>query len=105
VGTWFPVVKVGTAHRWRQLINRDREHDSGYWDYPPHRVAPPDVSLRFVRWFDFDELAFRDLRHFLVRIASASRNDIVGRAALIECDYAAVLLDEKAFHDNGIAKP
>ena len=65
------------------MINRDPGSESGYWDHPLRQVSPEDVSLRFVRWFDFDELGFRDLRYFLVRIASASRDDIVGRAALI----------------------
>jgi hypothetical protein len=76
------------------LINRDPTSDSGYWDHPLCRVAAKDVSLRFVRWFDFDELTFRDLRYFLVRITSAAREDVVGRAALVECEHVDVYVDE-----------
>ena len=51
----------------------------------------------FVRWFDFDDLAFRDFRYYLVRIESATTDDVTGRAALIECESTRVLLDESAF--------
>lgn len=93
---WLHVVPKTTPAGVPIMINRDREADSGYWDHPVRQVAATDVSLRFVRWFDFDELGFRDLKYFLVRVASASRDDIVGRAALIECEYSDVFLDEGA---------
>jgi hypothetical protein len=76
------------------LINRDPTSNGGYWDHPLSHVASADVDLRFVRWFDFDELAFRDLKYFLVRIASAARADVIGRVALVECEYVDVLVDE-----------
>lgn len=79
------------------MVNRDPTQSDGYWDYPVERVRSTDANLRFVRWFDFDELAFRDFRYYLVRVETAVRGDIVGRAALIECEYCVVLLDESAF--------
>jgi hypothetical protein len=85
------------------MINRDSSSDHGYWDHPPDRVLATDVGLRFVRWFDFDELAFRDFRHYLVRIVSSTHADLVGRAALIECEYVNVLLDEGAFRNPSVA--
>ena len=66
---------------------------------------PADVDLRFVHWFDFDELAFRDFRYYLVRVDSAAQDEIVGRAALIECEYCTVLLDENAFSDETLDGP
>jgi hypothetical protein len=79
------------------MINREPLECDGYWDHPLQRVTEADVDLRLVRWYDFDELGFRDFRYYLVRIDSAAREDIVGRAALIDCEYAHVLLDEGAF--------
>jgi hypothetical protein len=76
------------------MINREPLTCDGSWDHPLQRVAEGDVDLRFVRWFDFDELGFREFRYYLVRIDSAAREEIVGRAALIECEHASVVLDE-----------
>jgi hypothetical protein len=83
------------------LINRDHSADSGYWDHPIGRVKPSDVDLRLVHWFDFDELNSRDFKYYLVRIVSSPLEDLVGRAALIECAYARVLLDESEFANPG----
>ena len=85
------------------LINRDPTSDHGYWDHPPERVLPTDVELRFVRWFDFDVLGFRDFRYYLVRIVASPHPDLVGRAALIECEHTKVWLDETAFPDVALA--
>jgi hypothetical protein len=101
---WLHVVPKTTPAGVPIMINRDREKDSGYWDHPVRQVAATEVSLRFMRWFDFDELGFRDLKYFLVRVVSASRDDIVGRAALIGCEYSDVFLDEDAFLERRIAK-
>jgi hypothetical protein len=93
---WFRLVPNAAAGV-PIMVNRDPTLDSGYWDYPLQRVAADDVDLRFVRWFDFDELAFRDFRYYLVRIDSARCDNVAGRAALIECDYVQVLFDQNAF--------
>jgi len=93
---WLHVVPRATPASVPIMINRDPRSDGGYWDHPLRQVSQSDISLRFVRWFDFGELEFRDFRYFLVRVASASQSDVVGRAALIECEYADVFLDESA---------
>ena len=90
---WLHVVPHTTPAGVPIMINRDPVEESGYWDHPVRQIVATEVSPRFVRWFDFDELGFRDLKYLLVRIASASREDIVGRAALIECEYSDVFLD------------
>jgi hypothetical protein len=97
---WLHVVPKDTPIGVPIMINRDPQQSDGYWDHPIQRVLPADVDLRFVRWFDFDEFAFRGLRYYLVRVDSAARGDIVGRAALIECEYCIVLLDEAGFSDG-----
>jgi hypothetical protein len=80
------------------MINRDPTAGSGYWDHPIDRVGPSDVDLRLVRWFDFDQLAFRDFKYYFARVESSRHDDLVGRAALIDCEYARVLLEEDAFN-------
>ena len=85
------------------MLNRDPLLDHGYWDHSLQRVSAADVDLRFVRWFDFDDLAFRDFRYYLVRIESAATHEVTGRAALIECEYTRVLLDQTAFGGSTVS--
>lgn len=82
-------------------INRDLPR-SGYWDHPPLMLLPGEADLRFVRWFDFDQLGFRDFRYYEVHIVSSSvYADIPGRAALIDCEYSSVYLDDAAGAEPG----
>jgi hypothetical protein len=77
-------------------INRDRPR-SGYWDHPKQRIAGDEAELLFARFFDFDQLACRDFRYLEVFIASSAREaDIVGRWALLDFDYAKVLVGQPA---------
>jgi hypothetical protein len=76
------------------LINRDMPR-RGYWDHPVSRIRPAEVELHLIRFFDFDELGFRDWRYYEVFIhSSATYPDTVGRAALIECKHATVLFSK-----------
>jgi hypothetical protein len=73
-------------------INRDLPR-SGYWDYPIQRVGPADVELHLLRFFDFDQLGYRDFEYYEVSIhASGTYPDIVGRVALIDVDHARVCI-------------
>lgn len=93
--TWLRVVP--RTDRTPIMINRDATADSGYWDHPVKRVSAADLDLRFVRWFDFDELDSRDFKYYQVKILSSSIEGVAGRAALVECEYARVFVDEAAF--------
>ena len=87
-----PAAKDGTPI----FINRDLPR-SGYWDHPVSRVRPDEVELHLLRFFDFDQLGYRDFRYFEVVVyASTKYPDIIGRAALIEVEHAKVLLDKAA---------
>lgn len=78
------------------LINRDSPR-SGYWDHPVSRVRPSDVDLHMLRFFDFDQLGYRDYRYFEALIhASPKYPDIIGRVALIEFANAKVLFSKPA---------
>jgi hypothetical protein len=82
-------------------INRDLPR-GGYWDHPPTMLLPGEADLRFVRWFDFDPLGFRDFRYYEVHIVSSSVHaEISGRVALIECEHSAVYLDVAADAESG----
>jgi hypothetical protein len=94
--TWLHVVPIGDYGS-PIMINRDAAAGSGYWDHPITRVSAADVGLRFVCWFDFDDLDFRDFKYYQVRILSSRIEGVAGRAALVECEYARVLLDDAAF--------
>jgi hypothetical protein len=78
------------------MINRDRPR-SGYWDHPKQRIAAHEAELRLARFFDFDQLACRDFRYLEVFIASSAREpDIVGRWALLDFEYAKILVGQSA---------
>jgi len=67
------------------MINRDV--DSGYWDHPVREVSR-EANMRFVSFFDWDQLGIRD--NMLVRIVIASwpgRSETVGKHALIAANY------------------
>ncbi len=67
------------------MVNRGI--DSGSWDHPL-REATGEARLLFVRFFDWDQLGYRDNRYARVQIDSwPSRPDVIGKHALIETQY------------------
>ena len=69
------------------MINR--EVNSGYWDHPVREVTNEAV-LRFVSFFDWDQLAIRDCRYVEVVIDRWPKQpDLQGKHALIESQYTA----------------
>jgi len=65
-------------------VNRSAEMTSGYWDDPVNRVDPDALDLRFVQYFDWWQLGFRDFAYYRVRIeGSRSHPDLIGRDALV----------------------
>ena len=78
------------------LIQRPRpEAPAGYWDDPIDRVSAGKVDMRFLGFFDWDKLDYRDLEYYRVWIAAFDdQPHLVGREALIERQYVSVLLIE-----------
>jgi hypothetical protein len=71
----------------RTPIMLNREIDSGYWDFPLETVTR-EADLAFVRYFDWDQLAYRDNQYVRVRVeAWPSHPEAVGKYALIETQY------------------
>jgi hypothetical protein len=72
------------------MINRDLPR-SGYWDHPVTSIKPRDAELNFLRYFDFDVQNYREFRYLEVSVCkSEPYPEIIGRAALIEVEYARV---------------
>lgn len=67
------------------LLNRGI--DSGYWDHAQREVAQ-DAKLAFIKFFDWDQLDYRDNRYVRVQILEwPSHPDLAGKHALIETLY------------------
>lgn len=70
-----------------------------YWDHPVQRLRPTD-DLRFIGFFDFDSYGHVDFRFFRVIIrASGEHPELAGHEALIEVQYARVLLHVHSSRD------
>jgi hypothetical protein len=69
---------------------------TGYRDDPVNLLRPGEAELRFISYFDWNQMDYIDLRYYRVKIASFDAHSaLVGREALIERDNAAIhLVDE-----------
>jgi len=75
-------------------INREKER-SGYWDHPLQQIRPGEADLRFLKYFDFDMLGFRDFYYYQVRIIGSDKYpDIIGRDALITTVHAKIFFNQ-----------
>ena len=78
------------------MVNRDAS-GSGYWDDPVNTVTPGAMDLRFVDFFDWDELGVRDFQYVKVRvIASKAHTHLVNRYALLEFAHVTLHTVEDA---------
>lgn len=65
-----------------------------YWDHPVGQLGPTD-DLRFIGFFDFGSYDYVDFKFFHVFVqGSETHPELVGREALVEVQYARVLLHE-----------
>lgn len=74
-------------------INREIKA-TGYWDHPGEMIKPKDIDLRFIDFFDFDVIGFRDFEYLRVRIVGSDTQDLVGRDALIRANYSKIYFKE-----------
>ena len=71
----------------RAPIMLNREEDSGYWDYPINLITP-ETELTFIRFFDWDQLAYRNNQYVRARVDSwLLHPEVVGKHGLIESQY------------------
>jgi hypothetical protein len=68
-----------------------------YWDDPVDRVSAGEVEMHFLAFFDWNQLDYRDLKYYHVRIAAFEEQpNLVGREALIDRQYVSVFLAEES---------
>jgi hypothetical protein len=71
------------------VVNRTKPA-SGYWDHPTCIVDTSSVDLRLIAFFDWDNLGFKELRYFRIRIVKADDPDLMDRDALVETAYCRI---------------
>jgi hypothetical protein len=75
------------------LINR--EIDSGYWDHPITNVAASDIDMRFIHYFDWSNIGYREFEYLrVVIVASLAHPELAGRHALVKPLNVRVFFDE-----------
>lgn len=78
------------------MINRPSSDGNKYWDEPITRVKASDVSLEFIGYFDWNQVASRDFAYVRAKIKSFSKHpDLVGREALLETRYCRMVFDDQ----------
>lgn len=74
------------------MIQRS-ETERGYWDHPVREIKPGEAELHFIAYFDWNDLDYRDLRYYRVKIASFSTHpELAGREALLERQNFSIYL-------------
>jgi hypothetical protein len=78
------------------MVSRPSSDENLYWDDPVRSVRTEGLSLGWVDFFDWNNFGFIDLQYHLVRIDRCTEHPrVVGRAALVEVQYANVHLLEE----------
>ena len=81
----------------RSPILVNRELAGGYWDDSLDVIEKGDVDLRFLQFFDWDNLGFREFAYYRVRIVASHRHArVVGKDALVEVGPAIQVLHEQS---------
>ena len=93
----FPFLRIVATPRTQILVNREAvHHGNPYWDGLPNAV-PDEIDLRFIDYFDWDEVGYRDLAYYEARIVGcAAHPDIVGRNALLPVANGRVVIVDAA---------
>jgi len=101
-----PVLKVVPQASSMILIRRLRGlGEARYWDQVKDMVVgPDDITLAFVDFFDFSQVAIKDFHYYLCKILSFPRHaDYEGREALLQATDAKIFHDESADQKQGTA--
>jgi hypothetical protein len=65
-----------------------------YWDHAVDRLGAEDADLRYIDFFDFDQLGYLDFRYYLVHIESSARHPaLAGHQALVDVAHAKVFAE------------
>lgn len=86
--------RIKAKHEVQLWVDGNRPDDAGHlWGNPILRIRPeaPQYQLRFVRFFDWDELGIRHLRFMEVLIqAMDDHPNLVGHHALMELEGCSI---------------
>ena len=94
-GTAIPELQVKLRGGDSAPIMLNREVDSGYWDHPTREVSS-SVTLAFIRFFDWDQLSYRDNRFTRVVVIDwPGQRDHIDKHALIEAQCVCYSLEHK----------
>lgn len=78
----LPFLHVVTDPESEILVNRGKS--GPYWDAPLRHVVKGELELRFIHYFDWGVLEFRDYAFYLTRIVGSEEHpEVVGRDALV----------------------
>jgi hypothetical protein len=100
---WSPAevlkfLQIEAENRSGILINREIAASSGYWDDPVNFFWRNELDLRFIHYFDWMSIGFRDFAYYRVRIVGSQKHPhLIGRDALVPVGPGIVVLhDEKS---------
>lgn len=89
----IPFIRVVPNNSCPILINRDVS--SGYWDHPIGEVAAADIDMRFIHYFDWASIGYRDFEYAQVLIvASVAHPELNGRHGLVKPLHVRMFFDE-----------
>jgi hypothetical protein len=90
----FPFLRIEVDSGSEIMVNRGE--GTGYWDDPFRRVEKGELDLRFIQFFDWQNLGFREFAFYRVRIVSSKKHQhLVGRDALLPVGTTL-----KVFHES-----
>jgi len=76
-------------------IQINREISSGYWDHPIEEATTGDIDMRFINYFDWSNIGYRDFEYIQVFIVdSIAHPELNGRHALVKPINVKILFDE-----------
>ncbi len=81
------------------MINRNKPA-SGYWDYLIEYIISEKTDLRLISCFDFDQLGFRDLEYYRVRIINSDNTDLIDRDGLVKTKHCKIIFDEASLKNK-----
>lgn len=86
----IPSVETGVP------LNVSREKNNlHYWDYPIDLIKPNEADMRFIDFYDFDLLEFREYQYCRVKIIDSNvYPDLVGHDALLGCNQVNIFFDD-----------
>jgi hypothetical protein len=81
----------------REVMDNVRTGSGTYWDDPVRCIEAGECDLRFIQFFDWWDLGFRDFAFYKVRIVGSSRYaHLVGRDALLPVTSSVKVFCEPA---------